>query len=56
MIQKSLAMPTTGNDEQDDAHLHDAARSTAMIAAGFCPNGCGPLSGKECPVCCFSHN
>lgn len=60
MAKRSLAMPTTGNEEQDDATLHDAARSTCMIAAGHCPNGCGPMTktetGQECPACHFSYH
>lgn len=47
LIRKSIAMPATRNAEQDDAVLWDAARSTAMIAAGFCPNGCGILVSQD---------
>lgn len=62
LAKSSLAMPSTGNAEQDDATLHDCARSTCMIAAGFCPNGCGEMNvdeamqTKSCPACGFSYN
>jgi Pyruvate/2-oxoacid:ferredoxin oxidoreductase delta subunit len=60
MAKQGLAMQTTGNTEQDDAHIHDAARSTCMIAAGFCPNGCGELhevgQHQVCIKCGFSYH
>ena len=61
-IEKCLAMPTTGNREQDEAYLHDAATTSAMIAANKCPNGCGEMvvhqvnKTKICPKCGFSYH
>jgi hypothetical protein len=59
LLRESLAMPTTGNREQDDAHLTDAAISSALIAANFCPNGCGEMDNNipgqaSCPKCGFT--
>lgn len=58
-IYFSLAMPTSGNEEQDQAQLFSSARSTAMIAAGYCPNGCGELhevgSYRTCLACGFAY-
>lgn len=64
VVARSLAMPTTGNREQDEAHIHDVALSTCMITAGFCPNGHGKMDKdikvatksktSRCPVCEFS--
>lgn len=62
LLMGSLAIETTGNYEQDMAHIYDSARSTCMIQAGFCPNGCGKMNrdvlnrGASCPVCGFSHH
>lgn len=59
VLEKSLAIQSTGNYEQDMAHIHDSARSTCMMAAGFCPNGDGgkldtTVPGQaKCPVCGF---
>lgn len=55
VILGSIAMPTTGNNEQDQAYLEDHAVSKAMIAANFCPNGCGEMSKNECLKCNFTH-
>ena len=58
-IKGAIAMPTTGNAEQDEAHLEDAAVSMAMREAAFCPNGCGSMKVlyplAECVGCGFSH-
>lgn len=61
LLMGSLAIETTGNYEQDMAHIHDSARSTCMIEAGFCPNGDGGklntvLGVSTCPVCGFTHH
>lgn len=58
VIESSLRMQTTGNQEQDEAHIRTCAINTAMIAAGFCPNGCGEMDEAlhSCHKCHFSHN
>lgn len=59
-LVKGLSMASTGNREQDEAYLHEAALTTAMIAAGKCPNGCGEMTkgerGQSCGDCGFATN
>lgn len=59
LAKKSLRMGvSTNNAEQDDAYLHEAARSLCMRTAGFCPNGCGNLdifhSFMSCRKCAYT--
>lgn len=66
-LKRTLVVPSTGNAEQDDAKLDQAATTAAMLAADFCPNGCGdnhwesiqtPAQGqigRVCERCGFNH-
>lgn len=62
-LEQCLAIPSSGNREQDEAYIHEAAVSNAMVAANFCPNGCGEMFRNEalntqtCLTCNFvQHN
>lgn len=59
-----IAVPSSGNEEQDEARAYEQATTLAMMASGYCPNGCGlmrevlteaHLIQHECPKCHFSH-
>jgi len=47
IIEGCLAIPSSGNQEQDEAYIHDAAVTNAMVAANFCPNGHGEMLKDE---------
>lgn len=62
-IVACTSIPGCPNEEQAEAHLLDHAISTCMIAAHFCPNGCGEMTQagdfqplQVCPVCEFTTN
>lgn len=58
-LRQSLALISTGNVEQDQAHHRAAVISSARLELNICPNACGPLKTvspgvQECPACHFT--
>jgi hypothetical protein len=63
-VLSSIAIQSTGNREQDEAHLLDAAVREVRMRHGYCPNGCqvaltpDPVypGMRECVECKFTCN
>ena len=60
--RETIAIPTTGDPEEDLRRIDAAVLHERCLAEGMCPNGCGPLkpsSGKysrwdaDCERCGF---
>lgn len=55
-----IAIPSSGDPEEDARELAQARRHSALMDEGMCPNGCGPRVASaewqgcsECPKCGF---
>jgi hypothetical protein len=62
-VLATIAIASTGNREQDEAHLLAAAVREVRLRHGYCPNGCQvplrpdpvyPRTLVECPECQFT--
>lgn len=60
--RETIAIPSTGDPDEDLQQLDAAVLHERRLAEGMCPNGCGPLElpagplrrwDADCPQCGF---